>query len=210
MYIMLGGAKRGRTAQRLVVEGSMAEFQCNELGGKMLCLIGLGTIGKMSVPMARGFGMSIIAVRRDISKDGDIDGVEKIYPTEDRYVALRQADYIILVLPLNEETFHIINEKAFSSMKSDAFLINMSRSNHIDRIALEKALADKSIAGFGTDVFWQEPTNPDDPLLRDERVFATPHSGGKSHRAISGVAREVCKKIQRVINGKVPFNIISL
>ena len=113
-------------------------------------------------------------------------------------------------MPLNEETFHIINEKALSSMKSDAFLINMSRSNHIDRIALEKALADKSIAGFGTDVFWQEPTNPDDPLLRDERVFATPHSGGKSHEAISGVTPEVYKKIQRVINGKVPFNIIPL
>lgn len=125
----------------------------------MLCLIGLGTIGKMLVPMARGFGMSVTAFRRDISKDGDIDGVEKIYPTEDRYVALRQADYIILVLPLNEETFHIIDEKAFSSMKSNAFLINMSRGDHIDRVALEKALADKSIAGFDTDVFGKsQPT----------------------------------------------------
>ena len=67
----------------------------------------------MLVPMARGFGMSVIAVRRDIFKDCDIDGVEKIYPTEDLYVALRQADYIILVLPFNEETFHIMDEKLF-------------------------------------------------------------------------------------------------
>ena len=209
MYIMLGCAKRGRTAQRLVGEGSMAEFQCNELGGKMLCLIGLGTIGKMLVPMARGFGMNIIAVRRDISKDGDIDGVEKIYPTEDLYLALRQADYIILVLPLNDETLHMIDDKAFSSIKSDAFIINMSRGDHIARIALEKALADGNIAGFGTDVFWKEPNDPDDPLLRDERVFATPHSGGKSYEAISGGTREVYKNIQRVIDGKVPLNIMS-
>jgi len=209
MYIMLGCAKRGRTAQRLVVEGSMAEFQCNELGGKMLCLIGLGTIGKMLVPMARGLGMNVIAVRRDISKDGEIDGIEKIYPTKDLFVALRQADYIILVLPLNEETFHIIDEKALSSMKSDAFIINMSRGDHISRSALEKALADRSIAGFGTDVFWQEPNDPDDPLIQDERVFATPHSGGKSYEAISGGTREVYKNIQRIIDGKVPFNIIS-
>ena len=80
-------------------------------------------------------------------------------------------------------------------MKSDAFLINMSRDDHIDRVVLEKALTDKNIAGFGTDVFWQEPINLDDSLLRDECVFATPHSGGKSYEAISGGTREVYKNI---------------
>lgn len=211
LFIMMGCAKRGRTAQRLVEEGSMAEFLCSELGGKTMCLVGLGTIGKMMVPMARGFGMDVIAVRQNVNADGgSVEGVSKIYPTGDLLKAFGEADYVVLVLPLNDETANMIDADALAAMKRDAYLINMSRGGHIDRSALEAALADDRIAGFGTDVFWQEPNDPDDPLLKDERVFATPHSGGKSVEAIEGGSREVHANVMRVINGEPLLNVCNM
>jgi phosphoglycerate dehydrogenase-like enzyme len=211
MYLLLGCAKKGRTAQRLVNQGAMAEFVCSELSGKTLCLMGLGTIGKMMVPMARGFGMRVIGVRRDASKDGGaIEGVEQVFGPSDLHQALSLADVVVLVLPLNAETANIIDTDALATMKEDAFLINLSRGGNVDRAALEAALASNRIAGFGTDVFWQEPNDPDDPLLKDERVFATPHSGGKSIEAIRGGAREVHTNVMRLIKGEPLQNVANM
>jgi len=211
MYLLLGCAKKARMAQRFVDQGKMFESTCSELGGKTLCLMGLGTIGKMMATMAGGFGMRVIGVRRDASKDGGaIDGVEKIYATADLHEALGQSDFVVLVLPLNAETANIIDADALAAMKEDAYLVNMSRGGNIDRPALEAALAAKQIAGFGTDVFWQEPNDPDDPLLRDERVFATPHSGGKSVEAIRGCVRTVHANIMRLTKGEPLQNVTNM
>lgn len=210
MYLLLGCAKRGRTAQRLVDEGSMGELVCVELAGKTLCLVGLGTIAKTMVPMARGFGMRVIGVRRDISKDGGgIEGVERIFAAADLHDALAEADFVVLLLPLTGETANIIDAGALGAMKRDAFLINLSRGGHVDREALEAALAANRIAGFGTDVFWQEPNDPAAPLFRDERVFATPHSGGKSLESIRGSAREVHANVMRLIKGEPLHNLAN-
>ena len=211
MYLLLGCAKKGRTAQRLVDQGAMGEFVCVELAGKTLCLVGLGRIGKMMVPMARGFGMRVIGVRRDASGDGsDVEGVERVFATADLHDALAEADFIVLVLPLNAETANIIDARAIAAMKEDAFLINLSRGGNIDRDALESALAANRIAGFGTDVFWQEPNDPDAPLFRDERVFATPHSGGKSIESIRGGTREVHANVMRLIRGEPLRNLANM
>ena len=211
MFLMLGCAKKARTAQRFVDQGMMSEMTCVELGRKTLCLIGLGTIGKMMAAMANGFGMRVIGVRRDAAKEGGkIDGIEKIYATADLHAALSDSDFVVLVLPLNAETANIIDADALAAMKKDAYLINMSRGGNIDRLALEAALEADQIAGFGTDVFWQEPNDPDDPLLRDERVFATPHSGGKSVEAVRGCVREVHANIMRLKNGEPLKNVTNM
>jgi phosphoglycerate dehydrogenase-like enzyme len=211
MYLMLGCAKKARMAQRFVDQGGMAEMTVVELSGKTMCLVGLGTIGKMMATMAGGFGMRVIGVRRDAAKDGGkIDGVEKIYATADLHDALADSDFVVLVLPLNAETANIIDANAFAVMKDDSYLINMSRGGNIDRPALEAALAGNQIAGFGTDVFWQEPNDPDDPLLRDERVFATPHSGGKSIEAVRGCVRTVHANVTRLKNGEPLQNVTNM
>jgi phosphoglycerate dehydrogenase-like enzyme len=211
MYLLLGCVKKGRTAQRLVDQGAMGEFVCSELSGKTLCLMGLGTIGKMMVPMARGFDMRVIGVRRDASKDGGaIEGVEKIFDPKDLHQALSQSDVVVLALPLDAETANIIDTDALAAMNDDAFLVNLSRGGNVDRAALEAALASNRIAGFGTDVFWQEPNDPDEALLKDERVFATPHSGGKSIEAIRGDAREVHGNVMRLIKGEPLQNVANM
>jgi len=211
MYLLLGCAKSGRRAQRLVDQGAMGELTCVELAGRTLCLVGLGRIGKLMVPMARGFDMWVIGVRRDASGNGgSVEGVERVYAAADLHDALAQADFVVLVLPLNAETANIIDARAFAAMKQGAFLINLSRGGHVDRGALEAALAANRIAGFGTDVFWEEPNDPDTPLFRDERVFATPHSGGKSVESITGAARAVHANVMRLMRGEALHNVVNM
>lgn len=203
MFLMLGLAKRARTTQRLVEEGAMGDIVCSELSGRMLCLVGLGTIGKMLVPMARGFGMDVIGVRKDLSKDeGGIDGVERVFAVDALHTALAMADYTMLVLPLNRETINIIDGRAFAAMKDGAALVNLSRGGNVDRTALEAALEGGRLAGYATDVLWQEPHDPNDPLLKDERVFVTPHTGGKSIEAIQDTARAVYDNVMRLARGE--------
>lgn len=211
MYLLLGCAKKGRRAQRLVDQGSMGEITCVELAGKTLCIVGLGRIGKLMAPMARGFGMRVIGVRRDASKDGGaIDGVELIFRTVKLHKALAAADFVVLAVPFNAETADLIDEDALSVMKQDAFLINLSRGGNVSRDALEAALAADRIAGFATDVFWQEPIDPNDPLLQDERVFATPHSGGKSKEAINGAARAARANVLRLEKGEALHDVANM
>ncbi len=133
-----------------------------------------------------------------------------MFATADLPDALAEADFVVLALPLNAETANIINANAFAAMKEDAFLINLSRGGNIDRDALEAALAANQIAGFDTDVFWREPNDPDAPLFRDERVFATPHSGGQSIGSIRGGAREVHANVMRLIRGELLHNVANM
>jgi len=210
-YLLLGLARQGRTVHRLLNEGAMGEVMCSELSGKTLCLVGLGTIGKMLVPIARGFGMRVIGVRKDISKDaGAIEGVDKVFAPLDLHQALALADFTILVLPLNGETTDLIDAPALAAMKDGAALVNLSRSGNVARGALEDTLAQGRLSGYATDVFWGEPTDPNDPLLKDERVFVTPHTGGKSVEAIENTARAVHANVMRLIRAEPLDSVVNM
>jgi D-3-phosphoglycerate dehydrogenase len=202
-FLLMALARRINTSFRLVREGRMGEVECIELAGKRLCIVGFGTIGKMLAGMATGFGMDVVAVRRNpVGGEALPAGVAAILPTAELDRALDGADFTILALPLNDETFHLIDARRFGVMKRGSLLINVSRGDHVDRAALETALGEERIAGFATDAFWTEPADPNDPLLADERVLLTPHTGGKSVEAIDRSARAVLANIERFERGE--------
>ncbi len=209
-FLLLALARRARAARRLVDEGRMGELDCTELAGKTLCLIGLGTIGKMLAAMGRGFSMRVIGVRRNPgAEDARAAGVDQVYGVGRLREALAQADFTALVLPLNRETAGIISAAEFAAMKSGAMLVNLSRGAHVDRGALEAALARNGIAGFATDAYWTEPADPVDPLLRDERVIVTPHMGGKSIESIVRCVRAVRENVERLVRDELPVNVVN-
>ncbi len=209
-FLMLALARRARSAQRLVAEGQMGELNCLELAGKTLCLVGLGTIGKMLAVMGRGFSMRVIAVRRNPgAEEARAAGVDAVYGTNQLREALTQADFTVLVLPLDRETVGLIGGPEFSVMKRSSMLVNMSRGPHVDRGALEAVLARDGIAGFAADAYWTEPADPADPLLRDERVIVTPHMGGKSIESIRRCVGAVRDNIERLVRGELPVNVVN-
>ena len=102
----------------------------------------------------------------------------------------------------------MIGTTEFDLMKPSAFLINVARGRVVDREALVVALREHRLAGTGLDVFWDEPTDPDDPLLAMSNVIATPHVANMTLETIETIARVSVDNIRRVRAGLPPMHQI--
>ena len=91
---------------------------------------------------------------------------------------MRDLDYFVLLLPLEDDTRNIVNDKVLAAMKPTAFLINLARGGVLDEDALLRALEKKQIAGAALDALATEPLPKDNPLWSLPNVYITPHIGG--------------------------------
>lgn len=150
------------------------------LTGRTLGIVGFGRIGKAVAVLAQAFGMDVIYHKRTplaIEEEADLN--VNYRPLSD---LMRDADVVTLHLPLNENTQSIIREEELSMMKQSAYLINTARGGVVDETALLEALRNKTIAGAGLDVFWDEPHIP--TAFRDlDNVVLTPHIGTNTGQA---------------------------
>ncbi len=143
-----------------------------ELTDKTIAIIGFGNIGKEIAKRLKPFGAKIIAVDKFEIINSNID----VWKSVDMLNAiLPKCDAVILSVPLNNETRHMISKKQLELMKKDSALINISRGAIID----EKALSDNMIEkfrGIALDVFEQEPLSEQSNLWSNEKVIVTPHN----------------------------------
>jgi glyoxylate/hydroxypyruvate reductase len=147
------------------------------LGGKTVTIVGLGDIGRDIARAARGLGMRVLGVSRrgrPVREATRMDSVAAMTR------ALREADFVVLLLPLTPETRGIIGADALAAMKSTAWLINIARGAVVDEGALMAALEQRRIAGAVLDVFDREPLPPSHPLWKMDNVVVTPHISGPS------------------------------
>jgi phosphoglycerate dehydrogenase-like enzyme len=152
-----------------------------EVAGAILGLVGIGSIGREVAKRASALGMRVIAVRDNPSKE-KLEDVEQVYGQGDLEVLLRQADYVVLALPITGSTQKLMNGERLSQMKTDACLINVGRGPLIDEAALIEALRNHRIGGAALDVFEHEPL-PADSLLWDlENLLITPHTAGLTEK----------------------------
>jgi len=149
----------------------------DRLGDKTMAIVGLGDIGRDIARMARGLGMRVLGVSR---RGRPVREAARVYPVAAMARALREADFVVLLLPLTAETRGIIGSDALAVMKSTAWLINIARGAVVNEAALLEALAQKRIAGAVLDVFDREPLPPSHPLWRMDNVVVTPHISGPS------------------------------
>jgi phosphoglycerate dehydrogenase-like enzyme len=122
---------------------------------------------------------------------------------------LHQSDFVSLHVPLNQQTDRLIGPAELALMKPGAFLINVARGRVVDRDALLAALREQRIAGAGLDVYWNEPVDPNDPLLALPNVIATPHVANMSQETIETLARVSADNIRRVQDGLAPLHQVS-
>lgn len=173
-----------------------------EVNGKTLGLIGAGNIGNAVIKAAIGLGMKILVYTRTPKQDTD----------DIKYVSLetllKNSDYVSLHCPLNEATFHIINENTLSLMKPSAFLINTSRGALVDEKALIQALKNRAIAGAGLDVLEIEPPCDDNELFDLDNVILTPHMGWKGLETRQRLLAILKDNIDSFINGN-PKNVVN-
>ena len=152
----------------------------NELSGKTLGIIGLGTIGRKLARVADAMGMKIVAAHQS-----SMDRLELSYEVEwlpvDEVFAL--ADFLSLNCPLTPETEKVVNAEHLKKMKSSAIVINTGRGPLVDEQALTDALNNGKIAGAGLDVLSTEPPAGVNPLLSAKNCVITPHIAWASREA---------------------------
>lgn len=173
-----------------------------ELNGKVMGIIGAGAIGKEVIKLARAFDMEVLVYTRTPKTNEE----HITYTTFEE--VLKNCDYLSLHCPLNEKTYHLIDEKALSMMKSSACIINTARGSLIDEKALIKALDLQQIAGAGLDVLEIEPPEENNPLYKMENVILTPHMGWKGYETRQRLLQLVKGNIDAYLNNN-PINIVS-
>ena len=177
-----------------------------ELHDKTLGIVGLGTIGKKVARLAKAFGMRIqyYDIAR-LSEDAeDALGVKFRLLRE----LLRTSDFVSLNVPLNASTRHMIGAGELALLKPTAILVNTCRGPVIDEPALVRALGDGKLFGAGLDVFDQEPTPADNPLLKLDNVVLTAHFAGPTWDNHVARFRNAFDNVQRVARGEPPLWVV--
>jgi glyoxylate reductase/D-3-phosphoglycerate dehydrogenase len=177
-----------------------------ELFDKTLGIVGLGTIGKKVARLARAFGMRVQYY--DIARLPE--DAEDLLRVRFRLLRelLRSSDIVSLHTPLNDSTRHMIGAEELALMKNGAILVNTSRGPVVDEQALCRALADGKLFGAGLDVFDQEPTPPDNPLLKLDNVVLTAHFAGPTWDNHVTRFRNAFDNVQRMHRGEPPLWVV--
>lgn len=176
LTLMLMTARRAGEGERLVRSGRWEGWHPTQmlgmhLTGKRLGVIGMGRIGKAIARRAHfGFGMEVRFFNRSSVSDPGVPA------TQVAFEEALEADVVVVAVPANPATHHLINAEALARMKSHAILVNIARGDIVDEAALVAALAEGRIAGAGLDVYEFEPkVTP--ALLEMENVTLLPHLG---------------------------------
>lgn len=151
------------------------DYPQDQIKGKKLGIIGLGSIGQEIAKKANFMGMKVCGVKRIVE---EVPYVTKVYGNEEMDVIFRECDYIINLLPHTKETDKIINKKYMEIMKSSACLINMGRGGTTNEDDLYEALNKKIFRKCISDVFTVEPLPPSSPLWNLDNIIITPHICG--------------------------------
>ena len=174
-----------------------------ELEGKTLGIIGFGDIGKKVANIGLGFGMKILANKRDLTTGG-MEGVELCEIEK----VLKESDFVSLHCPLTADNQGFINKDSLNLMKSSAILINTSRGGLINEADLADALNTGRIAGAGLDVLSTEPPAQDNPLLTAKNCIITPHIAWAGVEARKLLLKGTIENIQAYQKG-TPINVVS-
>jgi len=165
-------------------EKDWTKITTSDVYGKTVGLVGLGSIGKGVAKRAQGFGMEVLAYRRNWDDEyGRSAGVK--YATVDEIC--ERSDFISLHTPLTEETKNIIGKRELGLMKPGAFIVNTARGGLIDEDALLTALEEGRVAGAGLDAFAHEPPE-DDRWYALKNVIMGSHCGASTRGAAESMS----------------------
>jgi phosphoglycerate dehydrogenase-like enzyme len=146
------------------------------LQGKIMGILGLGSVGKVIAERGKQFGMNILGVKRTPEP---VENVDEIYGPEELKRMIPRVDYLIVVLPLTPGTHHFLKEPEIRMLKDGAILFSIGRGKTIEEEALIRVLKTRKIRAV-LDVFETEPLPPESELWGIENVVVTPHVSGIS------------------------------
>ena len=197
MFMLLNISKRKDMYDKTVKSGRFNDRnklpKTIELWNKNILIMGFGRIGKSLIKRCIGFEMNVYVYDPFVSKE-EIEslGGKKI---EDLKEGVKKMDALTLHIPLNEKTKNIINYDVLKNMKKNCIIINASRGGIINENDLNKSLNENKIFGAGLDVFDTEPPDNDNPLLKNDKTFLSPHTAAFTEECMVRMGKETIQNI---------------
>ncbi len=187
-----------------------------ELRGATLGIIGLGRIGSEIAQRARVFGMRVIAATRSPDPArGEELGLAFLGGMNDLHTVLADADFVVLAVPLQNDTVGLLGYAEFQAMKPAAHLINVARGPVVDEDALYETLQERRIAGAALDVWYRYPEDKVSgapatrPFHEFDNVIMTPHIAGWTDGTFRHRWEMIDENLRRLADGTPLVNIVS-
>ena len=211
VFLTMSLARRGAQMNALVREGRWNDRYKEmpvDLYGKTVLIVGFGKIGTRSARRFAAMETNVLIYDPYIySETIRGSGYE---PVQDLDEGVARADFITVHCPKTPETIGLFNAARLAKMKRTAFLVNTARGGIVDEKALYDALKAGRIAGAALDVFDQEPTPTDNPLLTLPNFIAAPHVAGVTREAVDRMAVVAVQNILSVLDGKpIRDNVVN-
>ena len=186
-----------KSAQFCVLNAPIIELQ-----GKILGIVGYGTLGQQVGNLAQAMGMDIL-IAKHVSSTRHIEGSVALE------TVLRESDVITIHTPLTPQTRNLIQQRELKLMKPTAFLINTARGGIVNEKDLAACLKERTIAGAGLDVLSVEPPQAENPLLQQDvpNLLLTPHVGWGSVESRMRLLQMLVENIRAFLHG-APKNLV--
>lgn len=195
-------------------------FKPIDMQHQTLGIVGYGSIARELARLAHTMGMTVLATKRNVKNPaetqtdytpegtGDPEGKipERIYPGEALGTMATECDYLVVTVPLTEQTRHMVNERILNQMKNSAILINIARGSVVDEKALITALSQKKIGGAALDVFEEEPLSSTSPLWQMDNVIISPHVSGVTANYHEKAVDVFVANLQRYLDKRPLYN----
>ncbi|MCY4230894.1 MAG: D-2-hydroxyacid dehydrogenase [Alphaproteobacteria bacterium] len=169
------------------------------LSATTVLIVGLGAIGGRVAQYAKAFGMTVHGIRRS---PRPVPGMDRQGVLADLATFLPDADFVVLALPISDDTTGMIDQTALRRMKKTAVLVNVGRGALVDIDALREALEAGVIASAFLDVLPVEPWPADSDLWDVPNLFITPHNGSLSPLYAERVADIWLENLKRFTAGE--------
>jgi len=205
MFLLLNISKRKNMYDDTVKEGKFNDRnklpKTVELWDKNILIAGFGRIGKALIKRCLGFEMKVFVYDPFVSQDiiEKLGGI-KVDSMEE---TCKDMDAISLHIPLNDKTKNIINYDLLQTMKKNCIVINAARGGIVNEIDLDRALKENLIFGAGLDVFETEPPEQNNPLLKNDKVFLSPHTASFTEECMTRMGKETVQNIIDFFDNKL-------
>lgn len=170
-----------------------------------MAVAGYGPIGREVARLAEAFGMHPIVLRREARGD---EGFE-VRPLVELAEVVAGVDALVVALPLNDDTRHVVSAEVIASLADGAFFVNVGRGELVDQDALTAGLASGRLGGAGLDVTTPEPLPADDPLWSLPNVIITPHNSGSTDGAARRASQCFIDNLGRLRDGRELVNDVT-
>ncbi len=197
LFMLLNIAKRKSMYDDSVKSGNFSNRnklpKTIEIWNKNILIAGFGRIGQCLIKRCKGFEMNVFVYDPFVSKEVvESLGGKKVENLED---SIKNMDAVSLHVPLNDKTKNLINYNLLRTMKKNCIIINAARGGVINETDLDRALNENLIFGAGLDVFEKEPPDQNNPLLKNKKVFLSPHTAAFTEECMVRMAKETIQNI---------------